>query len=82
MKKMLRNLLSNILCITALVCAVQLVPGEAKAAQGPLVLVLPFQVNAGPDMPNAARDVPQIIADQLKQNGMNVPGTRCCASAS
>ncbi|MFT4302919.1 MAG: outer membrane protein assembly factor BamA [Desulfovibrio sp.] len=72
MKKMLRNLLSNILCVTALVCAVQLLPQEAGAAQGPLVLVLPFQVNAGPEMPNAARDVPQIIADQLKQNGMSV----------
>ena len=72
MKKTLRNLLFNILCITALVCAVQLAPGKAEAAQGPLVLVLPFQVNAGPEMPNAARDVPQIIVDQLKQNGMNV----------
>ncbi|MEG6592766.1 outer membrane protein assembly factor BamA, partial [Desulfovibrio sp. 1188_IL3213] len=72
MKKILRNILSNILCVTALVCAVQLMPREAGASQGPLVLVLPFQVNAGPEMPNAAQDVPQIITDQLKQSGMRV----------
>ena len=34
------------------------------------MLVLPFQVNAGPEMPNASQDVPRAIADQLRQNGM------------
>ena len=51
----------------------------AKAGQ-PLVLVLPFQVNAGPDMPDASRDVPQLIVSQLEQNGLKaVPMNRARA---
>ena len=46
--------------LTLLLCA-----GTALAA-GKKVLVLPFQVTAGPSMPNASRDVPQQIIDQLE----------------
>ena len=36
------------------------------------MLVLPFQVTAGPEMPNAARDVPQIIGTEMQQRGLSV----------
>ena len=70
MKRFLNNVLCKALCLAVLACATLALPGGAVAAEGPLVLVLPFQVNAGPEMPNASQDVPQAIADQLKQNGM------------
>ena len=70
MKRFLNNVLCKALCLAVLACATLALPGGAVAAEGALVLVLPFQVNAGPEMPNASQDVPQAIADQLKQNGM------------
>ena len=70
MKRLLNNVLCKALCLALLACATLALPGGAVAAEGALVLVLPFQVNAGPEMPNASQDVPQLIADQLKQNGL------------
>lgn len=76
MKRLLHSVLFKALCLAALACAIQIQSGRvawaADAAQSPLVLVLPFQVNAGPEMPDASRDVPQIIATQLEQNGLKV----------
>ena len=70
MRRILNNVLCKALCLALLACATLALSGGAMAAEGPLVLVLPFQVNAGPELPNASQDLPQMIADQLKQNGM------------
>ena len=67
MKKYLRRL-SSLFIVPALllVCAV-----TAANAAGQKVLVLPFQASTGPEMPNASQDVPQLICDQLAQNGLS-----------
>ncbi|MFC4678609.1 outer membrane protein assembly factor BamA [Desulfovibrio legallii] len=70
MKKRLPELLA-VSCLALLAWTV-LAPHAARAAEPPLVLVLPFQVNAGPDMPDAADHVPQAIATQMEQHGMKV----------
>ena len=70
MRRILNNVLCKALCLALLACATLALSGGAMAAEGPLVLVLPFQVNAGPELPNASQDLPQMIADQLAQNGM------------
>ena len=67
MKKSLRNLLATLgVLALVLLCAV-----TTAHAAGQKVLVLPFQAHAGPEMPNAAQDVPQLICDQLAQNGLS-----------
>lgn len=67
MKKCLRRLSSLfILPALLLLCAV-----TVADAAGRTVLVLPFQATAGPEMPNASQDVPQLICDQLAQNGLS-----------
>ena len=65
MRKVLPDVLLNVgvALFALLLCA-----GSASAA-GKKVLVLPFQVTAGPTMANASRDVPQQIIDQLQQRG-------------
>ena len=68
MKKRLRNLLAPV-WVLAFMLTVAVVPVHAA---GQTVLVLPFQAHAGPEMPNAAQDVPQLICDQLAQNGLQV----------
>ena len=57
MKKHLRNWL-GLFCFALLACLWGAAPLQAA---GNTVLVLPFQVTAGPEMPNAARDVPLTI---------------------
>lgn len=80
MRKFLPRVLRGILCMAALACAAALLPHEAALAANagqPTVLVLPFQANAGPDMPDASRDVPQLIITNLEQNGLRaVPLSR------
>ena len=67
MKKCLRRLSSLfILPALLLLCAV-----TVADAAGRTVLVLPFQATAGAEMPNASQDVPQLICDQLAQNGLS-----------
>ncbi|MBQ3060783.1 MAG: outer membrane protein assembly factor BamA [Desulfovibrio sp.] len=80
MKNLLHDMLFRVLLLTVMVCAAQLLllqracAADAGRAQ---VLVLPFQVNAGPEMPNAAQDLPQVIITQLEQNGLRaVPMNR------
>ncbi len=46
-----------------------LLASPVLAAQG-TVLVLPFQANAGPEMPNASRQVPQMIIEDLGKQGL------------
>ncbi len=73
MRKFLPRVLRGILCMAALACAAALVPhtaAQAANAGQPTVLVLPFQATAGPDMPDASRDVPQLIITNLEQNGL------------
>lgn len=78
MRRHLCSVLIKALCLATLVCTVQAQPvAAAKEPQPPLVLVLPFEVNAGPEMPDASRDVPQLIVGQLEQNGLKaVPMSR------
>ena len=68
MKKHLRNWL-GLFCFALLACLWGVAPLQAA---GNTVLVLPFQVTAGPEMPNAARDVPQIIGTEMQQRGLSV----------
>ena len=83
MRSLLHSVLFRAVCLAVLACAFQALSAQnvmAAEAGQPLVLVLPFQVNAGPDMPNASRDVPQLIASQLEQNGLKaVPMNRARA---
>ena len=65
MKKVLPDV---VLKLGVVLLALVLCAGNALAA-GKKVLVLPFQVTAGPSMPNANRDVPQQIIDQLQARG-------------
>ena len=77
MKKLMRNW--PLIWALALICQLFLPDGQARAA-GTSVLVLPFQVNTGPEMPNAAQDVPQQIIDQLSAQGLKpVPMNRARA---
>ena len=80
MRKILPRVLRKVLCVAALALFAALTPqGLALAANAgqPTVLVLPFQANAGPDMPDASRDVPQLIITNLEQNGLRaVPLSR------
>ena len=62
MRKLFPELIIFLACVF---CA-----GQALAAS--TALVLPFQANAGEEMPNAAIEVPQMISDQLKQSGLTV----------
>lgn len=62
-KRLFKTIFLNILVF--LICA-----SAAHAAS--TVLVLPFQANAGPDMPDASAQVPQMIISQLQSDGMTV----------
>ncbi len=67
----MRKVLPDVLLkVGVVVLALFMCAGNALAA-GKKVLVLPFQVEAGPNMPNASRDVPQQIIDQLKNRGFD-----------
>ncbi|MDR3361926.1 MAG: outer membrane protein assembly factor BamA [Desulfovibrio sp.] len=82
MKKHVCSALIKALSLLTLTCAFQAsMPAHTAAAeQPPLVLVLPFQVNAGPEMPNARNDVPQQIVSQLENSGIKaVPMNRARA---
>lgn len=55
-------------------------PAPGHAAQKPVVLVLPFQANSGPEMPNASVAIPQQIIEHLDANGLAaVPVARASA---
>ena len=73
MTKYMTKGLSSILCF--LLAAVLMHATAAQAAQrqqpqGPLVLVLPYQVNTSGEMQSLQKDLPQLIAERLK--GMNM----------
>jgi outer membrane protein insertion porin family len=66
-------MLAKILCCLTAIFTVQTnLTDMAYGAQNPPVLILPFQANTGPEMPNASQSVPSIIAEQLKQLGITV----------
>lgn len=75
MKKLIINS-SYFLCTSFLFVLAILLPSGVKAASStnPSVLVLPFQANAGPEMPNADSAVPQMIIENLRDKGINVIG--------
>lgn len=46
---------------------------KAKAApKEPLVLVLPFQINGGPEMASMNEDLPKLVSERLKLQGLRV----------
>lgn len=71
------------LSILALICCVAVGATPALAAQkskkaapkGPLVLVLPFQINGGPEMANMNEELPRLMAERLKLQGLRVVPT-------
>jgi outer membrane protein insertion porin family len=73
----------KVFCLTALTCVFQAILPACLAVaepQPPLVLVVPFQVTAGPEMPDASRDVPRHIVTQLESAGLKtVPMNRARA---
>ena len=64
------RMLAKIFCLTLILATQGVLAGSAFGAQGQTVLVLPFQANAGPEMPNASQSIPNIIAEQIKQSGL------------
>lgn len=53
---------------------------QAASSTTPTVLVLPFQANAGEEMPNATLDVPQMIINHLQNDGFGtIPITRAAS---
>ena len=68
-------MIKNLHKCSLLVLAFLLMAVSAQAAQqpqGPLVLVLPYQVNTSGDMERLQGDVPELIAGRLKALGMRV----------
>lgn len=70
MKTLWNDALALTLCCTVALCAALAWGGRAAAAEAPLVLVLPFQVQAGAGLPHAADSVPQAVIAQVEKNGM------------
>ncbi|MDE5831874.1 MAG: outer membrane protein assembly factor BamA, partial [Desulfovibrio sp.] len=70
MKKVFPDFLPVFLILAAF--AVLLAPRSASAAAKPDVLILPFQANAGPELPNASTSLPQMIASKLEAEGLSV----------
>jgi len=65
----------HVLSLFFLVCVGLLVCGPmhaARAAQDPLVLVLPFQINAGEDMAYLKAELPQMVSQRLASKGFRV----------
>ena len=75
----------HVLSLCLLLCAGLLAAGLAHAAQAartPLVLVLPFQINAGEDMAYLNAELPQMISQRLSTKGFRlVPMDRARAMA-
>ncbi len=65
---MIKRLCSLILFVAC--CAVA--AGSAQAASKPLVLVLPYQVNAGPELTSLTLELPQIVVEQLQKKDVRV----------
>lgn len=67
----------NLIRILSLALCVMFGAATAQAAQrqtpaGPLVLVLPYQINAGSDLNRMRQDLPQLISERLKALGLRV----------
>ncbi|MDR3358647.1 MAG: outer membrane protein assembly factor BamA [Desulfovibrio sp.] len=72
MKNYCRMLAGILCCLTATFAVQANLADAAFGAQNPPVLILPFQANTGPELPNASQSVPDVIAVQLKQRGLAV----------
>ena len=61
------------LCLILAASVAQAAQKKTPAApKAPLVLVLPYQVNAGADMARVQQDLPQLITERLKASGLRV----------
>lgn len=73
MTKRLFSILALICCVALGAQSAVAAPTKAKAApKEPLVLVLPFQINGGPEMATMNEELPKLIAERLKMQGMRV----------
>lgn len=69
MKRLLRSFLSLVGVFAATALFTGAIP-ESSPAAGNTVLVLPFQVSAGPLLPDASQAVPQAVIDKMKSQGL------------
>ena len=69
MKRLLRRFLSLVGVFAATALFTGAIP-ESSPAAGNTVLVLPFQVSAGPLLPDASQAVPQAVIDKMKSQGL------------
>lgn len=73
-------MIKRIVSLVLLTCCVAWGSDAAQAAQkrnagapkAPLVLVLPYQANVGPEMSNLNAELPQLISERLKGQGLRV----------
>lgn len=72
MKRRLPEIIACCFCLALLTFLAIGTPDMALAAEKAQVLILPFEVTAGPAMPNAKNDVPETIAGSLRGSGMTV----------
>ncbi|MDR2572861.1 MAG: outer membrane protein assembly factor BamA [Desulfovibrio sp.] len=80
MKNRYKTLAKILWCWAVILTAQAGLASAAFGAQNPPVLVLPFQANAGPELPNASQNIPGIITEQIKQKGLAaVPMSRASA---
>lgn len=71
MRSLLHSVLFKLFFFIAVTGLTQAFVGDILAASSKSkVLVLPFQVAAGPEMPNAEQNVPQSIINQLEHSGL------------
>lgn len=73
---MIKQIVSLVLLTCCVLCGGEVAQAAQKrnpaAPKAPLVLVLPYQVNVGPEMSNLNEELPQLISERLKAQGLRV----------
>ncbi len=73
---MIKQIVSLVLLTCCVLCGGEAAQaarkGNPAAPKAPLVLVLPYQVNVGPEMSNLNEELPQLISERLKTQGLRV----------
>ncbi|MEG2173338.1 MAG: outer membrane protein assembly factor BamA, partial [Desulfovibrionaceae bacterium] len=73
MTKRLFSILALFCCVALGAQSVFAAPQKAKATpKEPLVLVLPFQINGGPELSAMNEELPKLMAERLKLQGLRV----------
>ena len=73
---MIKQIVSLVLLTCCVLCGGEVAQAAQKrnpaAPKAPLVLVLPYQVNVGLEMSNLNEELPQLISERLKAQGLRV----------